>query len=161
MLKRQERCIIRQCYLTFWHVTGHNNERRPPLWFVSNSTSGLHWWSSGYTSRLVYVCWRCFCVYRIVYPTCLISRKKQGKQWFMWIYGARGRTWTGTVFPPTDFKSVASTNFATRAYWREAAREFSPHFKLHLTCILKSREVYITKNLKGNDYLYYCRLIIN
>ena len=32
-------------------------------------------------------------------------------------YGARGRTWTGTVFPPTDFKSVASTNFATRAYW--------------------------------------------
>ena len=32
--------------------------------------------------------------------------------------GARGRTWTGTVFPPTDFKSVASTNFATRAYWR-------------------------------------------
>ena len=45
-------------------------------------------------------------------------KNTQGKQWVTWSYGARGRTWTGTVFPPTDFKSVASTNFATRAYWR-------------------------------------------
>lgn len=29
--------------------------------------------------------------------------------------GARGRTRTGTVLPPRDFKSLASTNFATRA----------------------------------------------
>ena len=29
--------------------------------------------------------------------------------------GARGRTRTVTVFPPGDFKSPASTNFATRA----------------------------------------------
>ena len=29
--------------------------------------------------------------------------------------GARGRNRTGTVFPPRDFKSLASTNFATRA----------------------------------------------
>ena len=29
--------------------------------------------------------------------------------------GARGRTRTGTEFPPRDFKSLASTNFATRA----------------------------------------------
>ncbi len=32
------------------------------------------------------------------------------------INGARGRSWTGTVFLPRDFKSLASTNFATRAY---------------------------------------------
>ena len=30
--------------------------------------------------------------------------------------GARGRNRTGTVFLPRDFKSLASTNFATRAY---------------------------------------------
>ena len=30
-------------------------------------------------------------------------------------FGARGRNRTGTVFPPRDFKSLASTNFATRA----------------------------------------------
>ncbi len=30
-------------------------------------------------------------------------------------YGARGRTRTGTGLPPRDFKSLASTNFATRA----------------------------------------------
>ena len=30
-------------------------------------------------------------------------------------YGARGRTRTGTELPPRDFKSLASTNFATRA----------------------------------------------
>ena len=29
--------------------------------------------------------------------------------------GARGRNRTGTVFLPRDFKSLASTNFATRA----------------------------------------------
>ncbi len=29
--------------------------------------------------------------------------------------GARGRNRTGTVLPPRDFKSLASTNFATRA----------------------------------------------
>ena len=29
--------------------------------------------------------------------------------------GARGRTWTGTVLLPGDFKSPASTDFATRA----------------------------------------------
>ena len=29
--------------------------------------------------------------------------------------GARGRTRTGTELPPRDFKSLASTNFATRA----------------------------------------------
>ena len=37
--------------------------------------------------------------------------------------------------------------------------EISPHFKLRFICILKRREVYITKNLKGNDYLCYCKLI--
>ncbi len=31
--------------------------------------------------------------------------------------GTRGRTRTGTVLPPTDFESVASTNFATLAKW--------------------------------------------
>ena len=31
------------------------------------------------------------------------------------IYGARSRNRTGTVFPPRDFKSLASTNFAIRA----------------------------------------------
>ena len=31
------------------------------------------------------------------------------------LYGARGRNRTGTVFLPRDFKSLASTNFATRA----------------------------------------------
>jgi hypothetical protein len=30
--------------------------------------------------------------------------------------GARSRTRTGTVFPPRDFKSLASTNFAIRAW---------------------------------------------
>ena len=30
-------------------------------------------------------------------------------------FGARSRTRTGTVFPPRDFKSLASTNFAIRA----------------------------------------------
>lgn len=30
-------------------------------------------------------------------------------------YGAQGRTRTGTVLRPTDFESVASTNFATWA----------------------------------------------
>ena len=30
--------------------------------------------------------------------------------------GARSRNRTGTVFPPRDFKSLASTNFAIRAY---------------------------------------------
>ncbi len=29
--------------------------------------------------------------------------------------GARSRSRTGTVFPPRDFKSLASTNFAIRA----------------------------------------------
>jgi hypothetical protein len=33
---------------------------------------------------------------------------------------ARGRTRTGTGFPPRDFKSLASTNFATRATARRA-----------------------------------------
>ena len=32
------------------------------------------------------------------------------------VCGARGRNRTGTVFLPRDFKSLASTNFATRAY---------------------------------------------
>ena len=31
-------------------------------------------------------------------------------------FGARSRTRTGTVFPPRDFKSLASTNFAIRAW---------------------------------------------
>ena len=31
------------------------------------------------------------------------------------VYGARGRTRTGTGVIPRDFKSLASTNFATRA----------------------------------------------
>jgi hypothetical protein len=35
-----------------------------------------------------------------------------------YLYGARGRSRTGTVFPPRDFKSLASTNFATRALRR-------------------------------------------
>ena len=39
--------------------------------------------------------------------------------------GARGRTWTGTVLPPRDFKSLASTNFATRAeYLQQAGKAF-------------------------------------
>ena len=33
-------------------------------------------------------------------------------------FGARSRNRTGTVFPPRDFKSLASTNFAIRAYLR-------------------------------------------
>ena len=32
--------------------------------------------------------------------------------------GARSRTRTGTEFPPRDFKSLASTNFAIRALLR-------------------------------------------
>lgn len=32
--------------------------------------------------------------------------------------GARSRNRTGTVLPPRDFKSLASTNFAIRANWR-------------------------------------------
>jgi hypothetical protein len=32
------------------------------------------------------------------------------------LYGARDRDRTGTVSPPRDFKSLASTNFATRAF---------------------------------------------
>ena len=41
------------------------------------------------------------------------------------INGARGRTWTGTVLPPRDFKSLASTNFATRAeYLQQAGKAF-------------------------------------
>ena len=31
------------------------------------------------------------------------------------VIGTRGRTWTGTVSPPADFESAASTNFATLA----------------------------------------------
>ena len=31
------------------------------------------------------------------------------------LVGARSRNRTGTVFPPRDFKSLASTNVATRA----------------------------------------------
>ena len=34
---------------------------------------------------------------------------------YFYLYGARGRTRTGTVSLPTDFESVASTNFATWA----------------------------------------------
>ena len=34
--------------------------------------------------------------------------------------GARGRTRTGTEFPPRDFKSLVSTNSTTRAWiWKE------------------------------------------
>ena len=32
------------------------------------------------------------------------------------LFGARGRTRTGKEITPRDFKSLASTNFATRAY---------------------------------------------
>lgn len=32
-----------------------------------------------------------------------------------YLYGARGRTRTGTVSLPVDFESTASTNFTTRA----------------------------------------------
>ena len=32
-----------------------------------------------------------------------------------YLYGARGRSRTGTVSLPTDFESVASTSFTTRA----------------------------------------------
>ena len=38
--------------------------------------------------------------------------------------GARGRNRTGTVFPPRDFKSLASTNFATRANFRWASKQW-------------------------------------
>ena len=34
---------------------------------------------------------------------------------YFYLYGARGRTRTGTVSLPTDFESVASTSFTTRA----------------------------------------------
>ena len=36
--------------------------------------------------------------------------------------GTRGRTRTGTVFPPGDFESPASTNFATRAGTKKQVR---------------------------------------
>ena len=38
---------------------------------------------------------------------------------------------------------------------------FLPTYKLRFTSILKRREVYITKNLKGNVYLCYCKLMQN
>ena len=40
-------------------------------------------------------------------------------QHFCWIFTAGGRTWTGTVLPPRDFKSLASAYSATPADgWR-------------------------------------------
>ena len=45
------------------------------------------------------------------------ARKKVMKK-FKCGNGTRGRTRTGTVFPPVDFESTASTNFATRARGR-------------------------------------------
>lgn len=33
----------------------------------------------------------------------------------IYLYGARSRGRTGTMFPSTDFKSVVSTNFTIRA----------------------------------------------
>jgi hypothetical protein len=36
------------------------------------------------------------------------------------LIGASGRSRTGTVLPPRDFKSLASTNFATEAGMRFA-----------------------------------------
>ena len=43
------------------------------------------------------------------------NAEKLSRRSFFWLNGTRGRTRTGTVFPPVDFESTASTNFATRA----------------------------------------------
>ena len=50
--------------------------------------------------------------------------------------GARGRNRTGTVFLPRDFKSLASTNFATRALCNA-----------HCTCIETARECFSLMHL--------------
>ena len=50
------------------------------------------------------------------------ARKKVMKK-FKFGNGTRGRTRTGTVFPPVDFESTASTNFATRARGRRISKQ--------------------------------------
>ncbi len=49
--------------------------------------------------------------------------------------GARGRSRTGTVLPPRDFKSLASTSFATRAGYRLAKMEAGTRFELVSTVL--------------------------
>ena len=41
--------------------------------------------------------------------------RKRGSRYINDLCGARGRTRTGMELPPRDFKSLASTSFATRA----------------------------------------------
>ncbi len=47
----------------------------------------------------------------------LKTKKPRLEYFLIWVleYGAQGRSRTGTVFLPGDFKSPASTNFATWA----------------------------------------------
>ena len=45
----------------------------------------------------------------------ILREKKTYRMHLIFIYGAQGRNRTGTVLPPRDFKSLASTNFATWA----------------------------------------------
>jgi hypothetical protein len=57
-------------------------------------------------------------------PRCIKYRRKSNNYGDLRTYsdvnglynGARSRNRTGTVLPPRDFKSLASTNFAIRAY---------------------------------------------
>lgn len=42
------------------------------------------------------------------------------------LLGTEGRSRTGTVLPPSDFESDASTNFATPATWRQSIRPGAP-----------------------------------
>ena len=49
------------------------------------------------------------------YTKLLLKIKKAPRLKEFLTHGARGRTRTGTVLLPTDFESVASTSFTTRA----------------------------------------------
>ena len=62
--------------------------------------------------------------------------------WFvLFLYGAGGRTRTGTVSLPTDFESVASANFTTPAhlleyistkfwFWQQLKEEFIKKWRI-------------------------------
>ena len=46
-----------------------------------------------------------------------VTSKQKSEPKFAY-FGAGGQTWTGTVVTPQDFKSCASADSATPAYWR-------------------------------------------
>ena len=46
------------------------------------------------------------------------AKSKQKSEPKFAYFGAGGQTWTGTVVTPQDFKSCASADSATPAYWR-------------------------------------------